>query len=165
MNGVQTAGVGNLTRDPELRFTNSGIAWVTFSVAVNKSRGADRDPVTTFLNCKAWREIAENIAESFKKGDRVFVTGTLETEEWNDRDGNKRTSPVLLVDDCGPSVRWATVSITRNERTGGGGGGGGRSGGGYGGGGGQSPSVPAEDAGHDPFGMPAEAAGDGEAPF
>lgn len=115
--------IGNVTRDPELRFTTGGIAVVSFGIAwTPRKRDADGNWVdgdTSFFNCSAWRDLAENIAASVSKGMRVVVTGSVKARDWEDRDGNKRTSIEIDVDDCAPSLRFAQAQIERTERTGG----------------------------------------------
>lgn len=110
---------GNLTRDPDLRFTSGGRASCNFAVAVSK-RWKDSDDKwqekTSFIDCVAWGDLAENIASSAPKGSRMIVTGTFEQHEWSDDDGNKRSKLQVNVDDCGPSVRFATVQVERNAR-------------------------------------------------
>ena len=138
--------VGNVTRDPELRYTAGGAAKAVFGLAVNR-RWQNRttqewEEQVSFFNVVAWREMAENVAESIAKGARVVVTGRLEQRSWETENGEKRSVIEVNADDIGPSLRWATAQIARNERKGGGDfGGGGQSGGGggqSGGGGGQS---------------------------
>ena len=135
--------IGNVTRDPELRFTTGGAAVCSFGVAWtprrrNPQTGEWEDGDTSFFNCTAWRDLGENIAATISKGTRVVVTGSVKARDWEDRDGNKRTSIEIDVDDCAPSLRWAQAQIERTSRQSGGqGGGGGFSGGGGGGGGGQ----------------------------
>ncbi|HEY5662438.1 MAG TPA: single-stranded DNA-binding protein [Ilumatobacter sp.] len=128
--------IGNVTRDPELRFTTSGAAVCSFGIAWTPRRrnanGEWEDGETSFFNCSAWRDLGENIAASITKGARVVVTGSVRSRDWEDRDGNKRTSIEIDVDDCAPSLRWAQAKVERTERSGGGGG---FSGGGGGGGG------------------------------
>lgn len=139
--------VGNLTADPELRFTPSGAAVASFTVA-STPRTFDRqanewkDGETLFLRCSVWREAAENVAESLTKGTRVIVQGRLVQRSFETREGEKRTVVEMQVDEVGPSLRYATAKVTRTQR-GGGGFGGGSGGGGFdnqrggGGGGGQ----------------------------
>ncbi len=132
--------VGNLTADPELRFTPSGAAVANFTVA-STPRTFDRqanewkDGETLFLRCSIWREAAENVAESLTKGMRVVAQGRLKARSFQDRDGNNRTSWEMDVDEVGPSLRYATAKVTRSQRGGGGGGFGGQQGGGDFGGG------------------------------
>ena len=121
--------VGNLTADPELRFTPNGAAVANFTVA-STPRTFDRqtnewkDGEALFLRCSVWREAAENVAESLTKGMRVIVQGRLRARSYDDRDGNRRTSWELDVDEVGPALRFATAKVTRAQRGGGGGGGG-----------------------------------------
>ena len=130
--------VGNLTADPELRFTPNGAAVANFTVA-STPRTFDRqtnewkDGEALFLRCSVWREAAENVAESLTKGMRVIVQGRLKARSYEDRDGNRRTSWELDVDEVGPALRFATAKVTRAQRGGGGGFGGGQQGGGFGG--------------------------------
>jgi single-strand DNA-binding protein len=133
--------VGNLTGDPELRFTPSGAAVANFTVA-STPRAFDRqtnewkDQETLFMRCSVWREAAENIAESLVRGNRVVVTGRLKSRSYETKEGEKRTVVELEVDEVGPSLRYATAKVNRTQRSGGGGGGGGggQGGGGQGGG-------------------------------
>ncbi len=130
--------IGNLTGDPELRFTPSGAAVANFTVA-STPRTFDRqsnewkDRDTLFMRCSIWREAAENVAESLTKGMRVIVQGRLVQRSYETREGEKRTVVELQVDEIGPSLRYASAKVTRAQRSGGGGGGFG-GGGGYGGG-------------------------------
>ena len=127
--------VGNLTRDPELRYTPNGAAVATFGVAVNR-RWQNRDSQqweesTSFFNVTCWRDLAQNVSESLEKGARVLVTGRLEQRSWETDQGDKRSKVEIIADEVGPSLRWATADITKNERREGGdapaGGGGGSS--------------------------------------
>ena len=131
--------VGNLTADPELRFTPNGAAVANFTIA-STPRTFDRqtnewkDGETLFLRASIWREAAENVAETLIKGTRVVAQGRLKARTYDDREGNKRTSYELDVDEIGPSLKYATAKVTRSQRGGGGGGfGGGQQGGGFGG--------------------------------
>ncbi len=150
--------IGNLTGDPELRFTPSGAAVANFTVA-STPRTFDRqsnewkDGDTLFLRCSIWREAAENVAESLTKGTRVIVTGRLVQRSYETREGEKRTVYELQVDEVGPSLRYASAKVTRAQRSGGGGGGfGGGGGGGFSGGGGSSGGGGQQD---DPWATPA----------
>jgi len=110
--------VGNLTADPELRFTPNGVAVANFTVAstprtFHRQSGEWRDGDALFLRCTAWRDPAEHIAESLTRGDRVVVQGRLRQRSFETRDGNKRTVVELDVDDVGPSLRYATVKVTK----------------------------------------------------
>ena len=128
--------IGNLTADPELRFTPSGAAVANFTVA-STPRTFDRqtnewkDGESLFLSCSVWRQAAENAAESLVRGSRVIVSGRLKARSYETREGEKRTVFEVDVDEVGPSLRYATAKVTKASR---GGGGGGQSGG-YGGGG------------------------------
>lgn len=132
--------VGNLTRDPELRFTQSGQARAVLGLAVNR-RWQNRqtnewEEATSFFNVVCWREMAENVAESLSRGSRIMVTGRLEQRSWETQEGDTRSVVEVVADEIGPSLRWASAEVTRNERRGGGGpgpGGGGPGGGGGGG--------------------------------
>ncbi|WP_137294604.1 single-stranded DNA-binding protein [Nocardioides dongxiaopingii] len=133
--------VGNLTDDPELRFTPSGAAVANFTVAstprtLNKQTNEWEDGEAMFLRCSIWRQAAENVAESLQKGARVIVQGRMRARTWETREGEKRTSFEIDVDEIGPSLRWATAKVARAGRSTAGGGGGGYSGGGGGGAGG-----------------------------
>ena len=139
--------IGNLTADPELRFTPNGAAVANFTVA-STPRTFDRqtnewkDGDAMFLNCSVWRQYAENVAESLSKGTRVIVSGRLKARSYETREGEKRTVFEIDVDEVGPALRYATAKVTRTQGGGGGGGNwqgnqGGNTGGG--GGGGQQP--------------------------
>jgi single-strand DNA-binding protein len=129
--------VGNLTADPELRYTQNGLAVANFTIA-STPRTFDRqanewkDGDALFLRASVWREFAEHVAGSLTKGMRVIAQGRLRQRSYDDRDGNKRTAIELEVDEVGPSLRYATAQVTRSQ--GGGGGGRGQVGGGNGGG-------------------------------
>jgi single-strand DNA-binding protein len=116
--------VGNVTDDPELRFTPSGAAVANFTVAVNRrfkgQSGQWEDKLDGFFRCNCWREMAENVAESLHKGTRIVVTGRLQQRTWEDNDGNKRRDFEIQVDEVGPSLRWATAQVTKSNRSGGG---------------------------------------------
>lgn len=143
-NGNSVTLVGNVTRDPELRFTPSGQANASFGLAVNRvwndRQTNERKEAVSFFDVVCWREMAENVSESITKGARVLVTGRLEQRSWDGADGERRSKIEIIADEIGPSLRWATAEIRKNDRRGpadGGGGGGQGGGGGYGGGGGQ----------------------------
>ncbi|AOT02883.1 single-stranded DNA-binding protein [Arthrobacter sp. U41] len=146
--------IGNLTSDPELRFTPSGSAVANFTIA-STPRTFDRqsnewkDGETLFLRASVWREAAENVAESLTKGMRVIVSGRLKSRSYETKEGEKRTVIELEVDEIGPSLRYANAKVNRTQRSGGGGAGngaqggfgggaGGNSGGGFGGGSGSN---------------------------
>jgi len=155
--------IGNLTGDPELRFTPSGAAVANFTVAstprtFDRQANEFKDGDTLFMRCSIWREAAENVAESLTKGMRVIVQGRLVQRSYETREGEKRTVVELQVDEVGPSLRYASAKVTRTQRSGGGGGGGGYSGGGgFGGGGGASSSSQSDD----PWATPAQGGSSG----
>jgi len=136
--------IGNITGDPELRFTPSGAAVANFTVA-STPRQFDRqsnewkDGETLFMRCSVWRDAAENVAESLARGTRVIVSGRLKSRSYETKEGEKRTVVEMEVDEVGPSLRYATAKVNRTQRGGGGGGGGfgGQQGGGAQQGGGQ----------------------------
>lgn len=127
MNETILTVVGNLTSDPELRQTQSGVAVASFTVA-STPRNFDRasnewkDGEALFLRCSAWRDLATNITASLTKGSRVIVTGRLQQRNYQDREGQSRVSMELQVDEVGPSLRYATAQVTRGDRSGGQGG-------------------------------------------
>jgi single-strand DNA-binding protein len=122
--------IGNLTNDPELRFTPSGAAVASFTVAsssrvLDKQTNEWKDGDTTFLRCNVWRQYAENVAESLQRGMRVIVNGRLKQRSYETKEGEKRTVYEVEVDDVGPALRYATAKVTKVSRGGPGGGGGG----------------------------------------
>jgi len=130
--------VGNLTSDPELRFTPSGAAVASFTVAstprfLDKSTNEWKDGDALFLRCSLWRQAAENAAESLQRGYRVIVQGRLKQRSFETKEGEKRTVIEVDVDEIGPSLKYATAKVNKTTRGGGGGGGGGGSNGGFGG--------------------------------
>ncbi|MFC6083702.1 single-stranded DNA-binding protein [Sphaerisporangium aureirubrum] len=124
MSGETTITViGNLTADPELRYTTSGLAVAGFTVAstprtFNRQTGAWDDGTTLFMRCSAWRELADHVAESLTRGTRVIVTGRLSQRDYETREGDKRTVMELTVDEIGPSLRFATAKPVKTTRTG-----------------------------------------------
>ena len=164
--------IGNLTADPELRFTPSGAAVANFTVAstprmFDRQTNEWKDGEALFLRCSIWREAAENVAESLTRGSRVIVSGRLKQRSFETREGEKRTVVELEVDEIGPSLKYATAKVNKASRSGGGGGG-------FGGGGGASRQPAAQSSGgsaasEDPWGSaPASgsfAGGDDEPPF
>ena len=128
MNGNSVTVVGNVTRDPELRFTASGQATATFGLAVNRvwndRQTNERKEAVSFFDIVCWREMAENASESLSKGARVLVTGRLEQRSWETPEGEKRSKIEIVADEIGPSLRWATAEIRKNDRRGPGDGGG-----------------------------------------
>jgi single-strand DNA-binding protein len=121
-NGNSVTLVGNITRDPELRFTNTGQATATFGLAVNRSwvdrQSNERREVTSFFDVVCWREMAENVSESLQKGARVVVTGRLEQRSWETPEGDRRSKIEVIADEVGPSLRWATAEVRKNDRRG-----------------------------------------------
>jgi single-strand DNA-binding protein len=113
--------IGNLTADPELRFTPGGAAVASFTVA-STPRTYDReanewkDGQALFMRCSAWRQMGENVAESLSKGDRVMVSGRLQQRSYETKEGEKRTVIELQVDEVGPSLKWATAKVQRAQR-------------------------------------------------
>jgi len=117
--------IGNLTDDPELRFTPSGAAVARFRVAstpryLDRQSGEWKDGEPLFLSCTAWRQAAENIAESLQRGTRVIVSGRLRQRSYETKEGEKRTVIELEVDEIGPSLRYATAKVQKMSRSGGG---------------------------------------------
>jgi single-strand DNA-binding protein len=169
--------IGNITGDPELRFTPSGAAVANFTVAstprqFDRTSNEWKDGETLFMRCSVWRDAAENVAESLQRGTRVLVSGRLKSRSYETKEGEKRTVIELDVDEVGPSLKYATAKVNRTQRGNSGGGfnsggqggqgnqGGGSAGGSTGGAGGQgAPSV-------DPWatGSPAAANTGGGAP-
>jgi single-strand DNA-binding protein len=153
--------VGNLTDDPELRFTPSGAAVANFTVA-STPRNFDKnsnewvDGEAMFLRCSIWRQAAENVAESLQRGMRVVVQGRLKARTYETREGEKRTVFEIDVEEIGPSLKFATAKVNRTSRQGGGGGYSGGGGAPQGGGQGGQPA-----AADDPWATPAPAAGGG----
>ena len=113
--------VGNVTRDPELRFTPNGAAVTNFGLAWNR-KGQNDEEIVSFFDVTCWSGLAENVAESISKGDRVVVYGRLDQRSWESQEGERRSKVEIVADDVSPSLRWATVEITRNEFRGGDGG-------------------------------------------
>lgn len=149
--------VGNLTADPELRFTPNGAAVANFTVAstprtFDRASGEFKDGETLFLRCSVWREFAENVAGSLSRGSRVVVQGRLKSRTFDTKEGDRRTVFELDVDEMGPSLRYATANVTRNERAGGYGGPGGPGGPGGAPGGGQGYGGPGGGQGQGGYG-------------
>ena len=116
--------VGNLTRDPELRFTTGGRGVASFGIAVGRRYQVNGEwqEQTSYFNITAWGQLGENAAATLAKGSRVIVTGRLEQREYTTRDGDKRTAIEVVADELGPSLRWATAQVERQSGQGGGGG-------------------------------------------
>lgn len=150
---------GNVTRDPELRYTPSGASKLSFGVAVNRSwrnqQTQEWEEQTSFFNVVAWRQLAENAQNSITKGTRVMVTGRLEQRSWETDQGEKRSIVEIVADDIAASMRFATVDVHRVERSGGGDGGGRssgpRGGGSSSGGGGNAGGGGYDEYGEEPF--------------
>jgi single-strand DNA-binding protein len=159
--------VGNLTDDPDLRFTPNGAAVANFTVAstprfFDKQTNEWRDGEALFLRCSIWRQAAENVAETLQRGARVIVSGRLKQRSYETREGEKRTTFEVEVDEIGPSLKYATAKVTKTSRSGA------NSGGGNLGGGNDPWAAPAETSagasvGSDPWAAPA--GGADEPPF
>ena len=119
----QVVIVGNLTDDPELRYTPNGAAVVKFRVAVNRryqdQAGQWKDGETSYFTVNGWRTLAENVAESLSRGSRVVVVGRLQMRSWETQEGEKRTVVEIEADEIGPSLRWATAKVEKQARQGG----------------------------------------------
>ena len=166
--------IGNLTADPELRFTSSGAAVASFTVAstprtFDRQTGKWKDGETLFMPCSSWRDAAENVAESLTKGTRVIVQGRLVQRSYTTREGEQRTVVEMQVDEIGPSLRYAKAQVTRQPRGGGqggfGGGQGGPQGGGFGGQGQSGYNAPAGGAADDPWATGGSTSFGDEPPF
>ena len=121
-NDTTVTVVGNLTADPDLRFTPAGVALAKFTVAstprvLDRASGEYRDGDPLFLTCTAWRELAEHAAESLRKGTRVVVVGRLRLSRWETDEGEKRSAYGLDVDEIGPSLRFATAKVAKMARS------------------------------------------------
>lgn len=133
--------VGNVTRDPEIRYTTGGRGVASFGLAVNRryQSNGEWQEQTSFFDIVAWGTLGENVAASVLKGTRVIVTGRLEQRSWDTQEGDRRSKVEVIADEIGPSLRWAQAQVEKTVRSSDGGdfpGGGGPGGGGYGGGGG-----------------------------
>jgi single-strand DNA-binding protein len=120
-NGNQVVLVGNLTDDPELRFTAGGVPVASFTLAINRrfrdpTTNEWKDGDTSFLRCNVWRQQAEHAAESLTKGARAIVVGRLRSRSWETQDGQKRTATEIEVDSVGPSLEYATAQVTKSPR-------------------------------------------------
>lgn len=150
--------VGNLTADPELRYTQNGLPVANFTIA-STPRTFDRqanewkDGEALFLRASVWREFAEHVAGSLTKGSRVIAQGRLKQRSYQDREGNNRTAIELEVDEIGPSLRYATAQVTRAQSSGGGGG--------FGGGGAPRQQPQQQAAAEEPWATPGSSSGDG----
>ena len=155
---VTVTVVGNLTNDPELRFTPSGAAVASFTVAssprvLDKATNEWKDGDPLYMRCSVWRQYAENVAETLTKGTRVIVTGRLKQRSYETREGEKRTVVEMDVEDVGPALRYATAKVTRAAR--------GEGGGGYGG----PSSSGGSDASDDPWASAPSGGAFDEPPF
>jgi len=155
---VTVTVVGNLTNDPELRFTPSGAAVASFTVAssprvLDKATNEWKDGDPLYMRCSVWRQYAENVAETLTKGTRVIVTGRLKQRSYETREGEKRTVVEMDVEDVGPALRYATAKVTRAAR--------GEGGGGYGG----PSSSGGSDASDDPWASAPSGGSFDEPPF
>ncbi len=117
--------VGNLTDDPELRFTAQGAAVANFRIAVSKrirdpQTNEWKDGDTSFFRVNVWRQLAENVAESLTRGTRVIVTGTLKMRQWETQEGEKRSVVEIEATEVGPSLKWATAKMEKTSRQSGG---------------------------------------------
>jgi single-strand DNA-binding protein len=119
-NGNHVSITGNLTRDPELRFTPNGQATTSFGVAVNRRwqnrQTQDWEEATSYFDVVCWGQLAENAAQSLAKGSRVVVTGRLDQRSWENQEGERRSKIEITADEVAPSLRWASVTITKNDR-------------------------------------------------
>ncbi|HLI52846.1 MAG TPA: single-stranded DNA-binding protein [Acidimicrobiales bacterium] len=119
-NGNHVSIVGNLTRDPELRFTPSGQATASFGVAVNRRwqnrQTNEMEEATSFFDVVCWGTLAENAAQSLGKGVRVIVSGRLDQRSWETPEHERRSKVEITADEVAPSLRWATAAITKNDR-------------------------------------------------
>ena len=123
MSGNTVTLIGNLVEDPELRFTPSGVPMARIRLAVNRrwrDQSGEWQEDTSFFGGTVWREQAESAAESLEKGSRVIVAGRLEQRSWETSEGDKRSVVEIAIDEIGPSLRWATASVTKTTRSGGG---------------------------------------------
>ena len=126
--------VGNVTRDPEVRFTQSGVAVASFGLAWNQRSSQGGEEKAHFFDVTCWRDLAENVADSIGKGDRVVVYGRLDYRSWENENGEKRSAVQIVADEVSFSLRWATAEVTKTDR---------RADGGFGGGGdGAAPAAP-----------------------
>ena len=134
--------VGNITRDPELRYTTGGRGVASFGLAVNRryQQNGEWQEQTSFFNVVCWGELGENVSATLTKGARTIVTGRLEQRSWETQEGEKRSVVEVSIDEIGPSLRWATAQVTRSPRAG------------DSFGGGSQPSTPAAPVARDDFG-------------
>ena len=121
-NGNSVSLVGNVTRDPELRFTPTGQPNANFGLAVNRRwqnrQSGEWEEQVSFFDIVCWGDMAENVGESLTKGSRVLVSGRLQQRSWETQNGEKRSKIEVVADEVGPSLRWATATITKVDRRG-----------------------------------------------
>ncbi len=146
-NGNTVTLIGNVTRDPELRFTPSGQGVASFGLAVNRRwqnrQNNEWEEATSFFDVVCWGTLGENVSESVSKGTRIIVTGRLDQRSWESQEGDKRSKIEVVADEVGPSLRWASAEVSKNERKS-------ADGGGFSSGGSSAPPPPAEPpAGYD----------------
>ncbi len=112
--------VGNVTRDPELKYLNSGAGLCSLGIAVNRryQTNGEWQEETSFFDVTCWRDLADNVAESVAKGDRIIVSGRLEQRSWETQEGEKRSKVEIVADEVGPSLRWATAQVNKIRREG-----------------------------------------------
>lgn len=122
MSGNAVQLVGNITRDPELRFTPAGQPTASFGLAVNRRwqnrQSGEWEEATSFFDVVAWRDLAENASASLKRGARVIVVGRMEQRSWETQEGEKRSKIEVIADEIGPSLRWATADVQKVSRDG-----------------------------------------------
>src|SRR4051812_38388574 len=121
MNGNSVFLVGNITRDPELRFTPDGKPTSNFGLAVNRRwqnrESKEWEEATSFFDVVVWQDQAENVSECLTRGSRVMVSGRLEQRSWETQDGDKRSKVEVIADEVGPSLRWATAEVKKAKRS------------------------------------------------
>jgi single-strand DNA-binding protein len=119
-NGNNVTLIGNVTRDPELRFTPSGQGVASFGLAVNRRwqnrQNNEWEEATSFFDVVCWGTLGENVSESVSKGTRIIVTGRLDQRSWESQEGEKRSKIEVVADEVGPSLRWASAEVSKNER-------------------------------------------------
>ena len=108
--------MGNLTRDPELRYTSNGSAVTSFGLAWNQRSSQGGEEKAHYFDVTCWRELAENVAESISRGSRVVVYGRLDYRSWENENGEKRSAVQIVADEVAPSIRWATAEVTKIDR-------------------------------------------------
>lgn len=120
-NGNEVTLIGNVTREPEIRFTKSGTALAKFGLAHNERRfnkeSNDWDEQVHFFDIACWKSLAENVGKSISKGDRIVVVGRLDHQTWESEEGDKRSKVEIVANEVSPSLMWAEVTISKNERS------------------------------------------------